>query len=101
MLDRNVKSDVIEAYVKLFEDYAKTSDLEGIYDDTTAKVQGIDLKGITGQNMEKVIEYIRRCLFEWGGMGRVLGRQKYKGLEEKLKDLVREYSSTLDNFRKV
>lgn len=34
MLDEKVKSDVIEAYVKLFEDYAKTYDLEGIYDDT-------------------------------------------------------------------
>ncbi|MEM3629716.1 MAG: hypothetical protein QXE06_10170 [Candidatus Bathyarchaeia archaeon] len=49
MLDEKVKSDVIEAYVKLFEDYAKTSDLEVIYDNTIAKMQRIDLKAL--QNM--------------------------------------------------
>ncbi|MEM3629717.1 MAG: hypothetical protein QXE06_10175 [Candidatus Bathyarchaeia archaeon] len=46
--------------------------------------------------MKKVVEPF---LFKWK-MGLVLGRREYKGWEEKLKDLIREYSSTLDNFRK-
>ncbi|MEM3697614.1 MAG: hypothetical protein QXQ94_08980, partial [Candidatus Bathyarchaeia archaeon] len=33
-------------------------------------------------------------------MGLVLGRREYKDWEKKLKDLIREYSSMLNNFRK-
>ncbi|MEM3551887.1 MAG: hypothetical protein QXP36_01230 [Conexivisphaerales archaeon] len=44
MLDEKVKSNVIEAYVKHFEDYAKTSDVERVYEDTVAQMQRIDLR---------------------------------------------------------
>jgi len=96
-LDKKLKSDVIEAYIKLFEDYAKTSDIERNYDETVKDAQRIDLEDITEQDVENII---KPFLYKWGNMGRVLGRREYKGWEKKLKDLIKEYSSMLDNFRK-
>jgi hypothetical protein len=99
MLDKKLKSNVIEAYVKLFEeDYTKTktSDIEKIYDETVEYVQRMNLEDITEQDVAK----IGQCLLEWGNMWRVLGRREHRGWEKKLKDLIKEYSSMLVIFRK-
>jgi len=92
-LDRELKSDVIEAYVKLFEDSAK---LEEKYEKAVKEMQRINLKDITEQDVEGVI---KPFLLDWGRMGRVLGKRKYWDWERKLKNLIKEYSSMLVNFR--
>jgi len=93
VLDIELKT-VVEAYVKIFEDSAK---LEEKYEKAVKEMQRINLKDITEQDVEGVI---KPFLLDWGRMGLVLGKRKYKGWERQLKNLIKEYSSMLANFRK-
>ena len=101
MLDDKIKIKVIEECVKQFEKRASTEPRYGQqekdYEDCLKRMRKADLQNIT----RKQIEIIRRFLYKWGGMGRVLARRKYRGWENKLMNLIKKHSGKLEKFRKM
>jgi hypothetical protein len=88
---------VIEAYVsRCNEEYERGLQL---YDKYVRAMRDVDdLKHITTQD---VIGIVRPFLFRWGRMGRVVGRQEFRGWEQKTTDLIKSNSEVLERLRRT
>jgi len=85
---------VIKEYVKRFEqEYSGSS----IYNECLKDVRGIELGDITEEEVEEVI---KPFLYEWGRMGRVLGRPKFFHWESELRKQIQFNCERLEGFRK-
>ena len=62
-----------------------------------------DLKNVDLKNIKDIDVYgpIKMFLSNWGIMGRVLARKKYKGWEKKLKTKISQISDKLEKFRDI
>jgi len=88
----NFGERLIEEYVKRFEQ--KYSD-SSIYNGSLGSMAKIDLKGITEGEVCKVI---KPFLYEWGRMGRVLGRIEYLNWKSNLASAIMSNCQRLKGF---
>ena len=88
---------VIREYVeRCEEEYGKT-DSNYIYEKTMKEVKQKDLGSITEKDVESDI--VKPYLYDWGRMGRVLGRYEFWDWESKLVKQIRSNCETLEVFR--
>jgi len=89
----NKNERIIEEYVKRFEQaYTNRS----TYSQRLKEMAEIKLADITQTDVERVI---RKFLYQWGRMGRILGRQEYAGWQKRLAEQIRSSSGKLRSFR--
>jgi predicted RNase H-like HicB family nuclease len=84
---------LIKEYVKQCE---QKSGGQSTYKECVKDMEKIDLGRITEKDVEQVIE---RFLYEWGRMGRVLGRIEFIGWKSKLVGQIRSNHSKLEDFK--
>jgi len=84
---------IIEEYVKRFEQaYAGHS----TYTQRLQEMAEIRLADITQEDVQRVI---RRFLYQWGRMGRVLGQGNFRDWESDVAELVRAKCEKLEDFK--
>jgi len=87
-------NEMIKAVVDKHEDvYGGDS----LYNSAITRMAAIDLSNIDESDVVGIAE---RFLYEWGGMGRVLGRIKYLGWQEKVAEVVKANAENLKRFQK-
>ena len=90
----NKNEGIIEEYVKRFEQaYTDSS----TYTQRLQEMAEIKLADIAQADVERVI---RRFLYQWGRMGRVLGRSEFRDWESDVAKLVRAKCEKLEDFRR-
>ena len=87
-------NEMIKAIVDKHEDvYGGDS----LYNSAITQMAAIDLSNI---DKSDVIGIVERFLYEWGRMGRVLGRIEYLGWQEKVVEIVKVNAENLRRFQK-
>lgn len=87
-------NEMIKAIVDKHEDvYGGDS----LYNSAITRMAAIDLSNINESDVEVIVE---RFLYEWGRMGRVLGRIEYLGWQEKVAEIVKANAENLKRFQK-
>jgi hypothetical protein len=87
-------NEMIKAIVDKHEDvYGGDS----LYNNAIARMAAVDLGDITESD---VISIVERFLYEWGRMGRVLGRREYSGWQGKVAEIARADANNLKRFQK-
>lgn len=87
-------NEMIKAVVGKHEDvYGGDS----LYNSAITRMAAIDLSNIDESDVVGIVE---RFLYEWGGMGRVLGRIEYLGWQEKVAEVVKGNAEKLKRFQK-
>jgi len=88
----NLGEQIIKEYVKRYE---QKYSADPVYNGFLGSMAKIDLKGITEGEVREVIEPF---LYEWGRMGRVLGRIEYLNWERNLASAIRSNCQRLKGF---
>ena len=68
------------------------------YDNAIAHMARVDLADMNETNIGYAIE---RFLYDWGGMGRVLGRPQYSGWQGRVTGIIKSNSSILKQFQNM
>jgi hypothetical protein len=68
-----------------------------LYNSSITRMAAIDLRNINESDVEVIVE---RFLYEWGKMGRVLGRIERAGWQEEVVEIVKTNAVTLKRFQK-
>ena len=85
--------EIIEECVRLCEEEYPND----VYSDCVEKMKQVNLENVSEDDVEQII---KRFLYTWGNMGRVLGQKKVKGWKNKLTILIQQKYRELEDFRK-
>lgn len=87
-------NEMIKAIVDKHEDVYGGDPL---YDSSITRMAAIDLSNINESDVEVIVQ---RFLYDWGRMGRVLGRIEYLGWQEKVSETLKANAESLKRFQK-
>jgi len=85
--------EIIEECVNLCEEEYPND----VYSDCVEKMKKVNLENVSEDDVEQII---KRFLYTWGSMGRVLGQKKVKGWKNKLTILIQQEYRELEELRK-
>lgn len=89
-LNKEIKTKIIRECVKRCHDEFD----ESIYNECLETAKQADLR-----NVVELKRTIRRFLYDWGRMGRVLGRREYRDWENRLVEQIESTCKELEEFR--
>ena len=89
--------DANEMIKAVVDEHANVYGGDPLYNSSITRMAAIDLCNINESDVEVIVE---RFLYEWGRMGRVLGRIEYAGWQEKVAEIVKTNAENLKRFQK-
>lgn len=92
-LEEGIRIEVFKESVRLCE--SEDPQLEEVYRECLEKMKKVNLKDISENGVHEIV---RRFLYDWGKMNRVL--EQRKGWEKKLANLIWQESDCLEGFRR-
>jgi len=97
LIQTDIENIITEYVDKIEKKYPPSDNSQIVYKQSLKAMAGIDLGSHTNQDVQQIVE---TYLYTWGNMGRLLGREEFRGWQSRLTKELQYNHKMLEGLRK-